>query len=234
MPDLLSVLMPFYNESRTLDGIARRVLATDPGVPLELVMVDDCSTDDSLAIAQRLAEADDRVRVIRHDRNRGKGAAVRTAIAEARGTILVIQDADFEYDPADYRHLIGPILLDEADAVYGSRFARGVPDGALTSSVVANKVLTRLSNVVNGLHLTDMETCYKAVRADLMKGLHLTSDRFGIEPEITARLAQAKARIVEIPISYQPRSYDEGKKIGWRDGLAAMRDIVRFRFAGRS
>jgi hypothetical protein len=118
--------------------------------------------------------------------------------------------------------------------VYGSRFARGVPDGSMTSSVIANKVLTCLCNVLNGTHLTDMETCYKAVRAELMKGLHLTSDRFGIEPEITARLAQSKARIAEVPISYYPRSYGEGKKIGWRDGIAAVRDIVRFRFVERS
>ena len=230
MPDLLSILMPFYNERETLGEIVSRVLASEPGVPMELVMVDDCSTDGSGEIADKLAESDGRIRLVKHKANRGKGAAVRTAIAAAAGTIAVIQDADFEYDPNDYAALIAPLLAGEADVVYGSRFLEGTPDNALGSSVVANKVLTKLSNVVNGLRITDMETCYKAVRTDLLKGLHLTSDRFGIEPEITARLAQAKVRIVEVPISYNPRSYAEGKKISWRDGAAAVWHILKFRF----
>lgn len=222
--------MPFYSERGTLEEIVRRVLASEPGVPVELVMVDDCSADGSGEIAERLAESDERIRLVRHDVNRGKGAAVRTAIAAAAGTIAVIQDADFEYDPADYGALIAPILAGQADAVYGSRFLEGSPEGALGSSVLANKFLTKLSNLVNGLRLTDMETCYKAVRTGLLKSLHLTSDRFGIEPEITARLAQANARIVEVPISYNPRSYAEGKKISWRDGAAAVWHILKFRF----
>ncbi|MFH1730853.1 MAG: glycosyltransferase family 2 protein [Planctomycetota bacterium] len=230
MPDLLSVLMPFYNERGTLEEIVRRVLASEPGVPVELVMVDDCSADGSGEIAEKLAESDERIRLVRHDANRGKGAAVRSAIAAAAGTIAVIQDADFEYDPGDYAALIAPILAGEADAVYGSRFLGGSPEGALGSSVLANNLLTKLSNLVNGLGLSDMETCYKAVRTGLLKSLHLTSDRFGIEPEITARLAQAKARIVEVPISYNPRSYAEGKKIRWRDGAAAIWHILKFRF----
>jgi len=230
MVELLSVLMPFYNERGTLEEIVRRVLASEPGVPVELVMVDDCSADGSGEIAGRLAASDERIRLVRHDANRGKGAAVRTAIAAAAGTIAVIQDADFEYDPGDYGALIAPILAGEADAVYGSRFLEGPPGGALGSSVLANKFLTKLSNIVNGLSLTDMETCYKAVGTGLLKSLHLTSDRFGIEPEITARLAQAKARIVEVPISYNPRSYAEGKKISWRDGAAAVWHILKFRF----
>ena len=223
--------MPFYNERETLEEIVRRVLASEPGVPVELVMVDDCSTDGSGEIAEKLAASDERIRLIKHEVNRGKGAAVRTAIAAAAGTIAVIQDADFEYDPNDYAALIAPLLAGKADVVYGSRFLKGTPDNALGSSVAANKILTKLSNLVNGLRLTDMETCYKAVRTDLLKGLHLTSDRFGIEPEITARLAQAKARIVEVPISYLPRSYAEGKKISWRDGAAAVWHIVKFRFS---
>jgi len=223
--------MPFYNERATLEEIVRRVLASEPGVPVELVMVDDCSTDGSGEIAGQLAASDDRIRLVKHEVNRGKGAAVRTAIAAAAGTIAVIQDADFEYDPNDYAALIAPLLADEADAVYGSRFLGSAPENALGSSVLANKVLTKLSNLVNGLRLTDMETCYKAVRTGLLKSLHLTSDRFGIEPEITARLAQAKARIVEVPIAYHPRSYAEGKKISWRDGAAAVWHILKFRFS---
>jgi glycosyltransferase involved in cell wall biosynthesis len=230
--ELLSILMPFYNERKTLQEIVRRVLASEPGVPVELVMVDDCSTDGSGEIAGRLAESDDRIRLVKHEVNRGKGAAVRTAIAAVAGTIAVIQDADFEYDPNDYAALIAPLLADEADAVYGSRFLGGAPENALGSSVFANKILTKLSNLVNGLRLTDMETCYKAVRTGLLKSLHLTSDRFGIEPEITARLAQAGARIAEVPVAYHPRSYAEGKKISWRDGAAAVWHILKFRFSG--
>ena len=223
--------MPFYNERETLEEIVRRVLASEPGVRVELVMVDDCSTDGSDEIAEKLAESDERIRLVKHQVNRGKGAAVRTAIAAATGTIAVIQDADFEYDPNDYAALIAPLLAGEADVVYGSRFLEGTPEKALGSSVVANKILTKLSNLVNGLRITDMETCYKAVRTDLLKGLHLSSDRFGIEPEITARFAQAKVRIVEVPISYNPRSYAEGKKISWRDGAAAVWHIIKFRFS---
>jgi len=230
MADLLSVLMPFYNERGTLEEIVRRVLASEPGVPIELVMVDDCSTDGSGEIARRLAEADGRIRLVRHEENRGKGAGVRIAIRAATGTIAVVQDADLEYDPADYRKLIAPILAGEADAVYGSRFLGGTPPEALGRSVFANKALTWLSNLVNGLRLTDMETCYKAVRLDLLKSLPLTSNRFGIEPEVTARLARARARIVEVPITYRPRSYGEGKKITWRDGAAAFWHILKFRF----
>ncbi len=224
--------MPFYNERETLAEIVRRVLASEPGIPIELVMVDDCSTDGSDAIANVLAQSDERVRLVKHDENRGKGAGVRTAIAAATGTIAIVQDADFEYDPNEYAKLIAPILAGDADAVYGSRFLEGVPGEAMGSSLLANKVLTKLSNLVNRLRLTDMETCYKAVRSDLLKSLHLTSDRFGIEPEITARLARAKARIVEVPISYHPRSYAEGKKITWRDGAAAIWHILKFRFSG--
>ena len=222
--------MPFYNERGTLDTIVRRVLAAEPGVPVELVMVDDASTDESAALAERLAAEDDRIRLVRHEINRGKGAGVRTAIAAATGTIGIVQDADLEYDPAEYAKLIEPILAGRADAVYGSRFLAGRPATAPAKVVLANKLLTALSNLVNGLRLTDMETCYKAVRMDLLKSLPLTSDRFGIEPELTARLARARARFAEVPISYNPRGYAEGKKIGWRDGAAALWHIVRFRF----
>ena len=226
----LSVLMPFYNERNTLEEIVGRALGSDPGVPIELVMVDDCSTDGSGEIAEGLAASESRIRLVKHGQNRGKGAGVHTAIAAASGTVAVVQDADLEYDPSEYGKLIAPILAGEADAVYGSRFLGVRPEKALGTSLFANKLLTKLSNVVNGLKLTDMETCFKAIRMDLLKKLHLTSDRFGIEPEITARLAQAKARIVEVPISYNPRSYEEGKKISWRDGAAAVWHILKFRF----
>jgi len=229
--DVLSVLMPCYNEEDTLEDMVRQVFASEPGVPIELVIVDDCSADASVEIAQGLAANDERIQFVQHPRNRGKGAAVRTAIGVATGTIAIVQDADAEYDPQDYRKVIAPILAGEADAVYGSRFlASGSPRGALRRSVFANRVLTWFANRVNGLRLTDMETCYKAVRTDLLKNFRLTSERFGIEPEITARLARARARILEVPIAYHPRSHTEGKKIGWRDGAAALWHILKFRF----
>lgn len=225
----LSVLMPFYNERETLTELVRRVLTAEPGVPVELVMVDDCSTDGSGEIAAELGASDSRVRLLRHERNRGKGAAVRTAVAAASGTISIIQDADFEYDPREYRRLVSPILAGEADAVYGSRFAAGAPAGMSRLAFFANRFLTRQFNLLYGTHLTDMETCYKAVRTDLLRSLRLTTNRFGIEPEITAGLVRAKARILEVPISYHPRSYVEGKKVSWRDGAAAVWHILRLR-----
>ncbi len=206
----LSVLIPFHNERGTLAEVVRRVLAAEPGLPVELVMVDDCSTDGSGEVAATLAASDSRIRLLRHERNRGKGAAVRTAIAAATGTICIIQDADLEYDPGQYRRLVSPILAGEADAVYGARFAEGVPAGISRSALFANRFLTRLFNLLFGTRLTDMETCYKAVRTDLLRSLRLAADRFGIEPEITAGLVRAKARIVEAPISYRPRTYAEG------------------------
>jgi glycosyltransferase involved in cell wall biosynthesis len=166
--------------------------------------------------------------VIRHPTNRGKGSAIRSGIAAATGDIVVVQDADLEYDPAELPRLIQPILEDKADAVFGSRFLGGEHRVLYFWHSVGNKLLTLLSNMLTDLNLTDMETCYKAVRSPLMKSLVLTSDRFGFEPEITARLAQAKARIWEIPISYSGRTYEEGKKIGWRDGVAAFWHIIRF------
>lgn len=227
--EFLSVLMPFYNERETLAELVRRVLAAEPGLPIELVMVDDCSTDGSGELAAKLAASDSRIRLLRHKQNRGKGAAVRTAIDSATGTVCIIQDADLEYEPSEYRRLVSPILAGEADAVYGSRFAKGAPPGISRSSLLANRFLTRQFNLLYGTHLTDMETCYKAVRTDLLRSLRLAADRFGIEPEITAGLVRAKARILEVPISYRPRSYAEGKKVSWRDGAAAVWHILRLR-----
>jgi glycosyltransferase involved in cell wall biosynthesis len=227
----LSVLMPVYNESRTLRTIVERVLEAPIDLDIEIVAVDDCSRDDSLEILHELAAGDPRIHVIAQPVNRGKGAAIRTAIDHMTGDIAIVQDADLEYDPNDYPKVLAPILDGKADVVYGSRFAASEQRRVLLFwHSLGNKVLTGLSNMANDLNLTDMETCYKAVRADVLRELRLTSERFGIEPEITARLARWGARIYEVPISYHGRSYSEGKTIGWKDGVQALWLIVKFRF----
>lgn len=227
----LSVLMPVFNEARTLRTIVGRVLAAPVDLEIELICVDDCSKDSSLGILNELAAADSRVKVIAQPENMGKGRAIRTAIENMTGDIGIVQDGDLEYDPAEYPKMIGPILEGKADAVYGSRFAASAERRVLFFwHAMGNKVLTALSNMANDINLTDMETCYKAVRADVLRDLRLTSDRFGIEPEITARLARYGARIYEVPISYHGRTYAEGKSIGWRDGVQALWLIFKFRF----
>jgi glycosyltransferase involved in cell wall biosynthesis len=227
----LSVLMPVYNESRTLRTIVAKVLDSPVDAEIELVCVDDCSSDDSLAILNELAENDSRIRVVAQPVNMGKGKAIRTAIDTMTGDFAIIQDADLEYDPNEYPIVLGPLLEGRADAVYGSRFAASEQRRVLFFwHSLGNKLLTLMSNMANDINLTDMETCYKAVRADLLKRLRLTSDRFGLEPEITARLAKAGARIYEVPISYHGRTYAEGKNIGWRDGVEALWLIFKFRF----
>ena len=227
----LSVLMPVYNEARTLRTICRRVLESPVDADLEIVAVDDGSSDRSWEILQELAAADERIVPIRLPQNRGKGAAIRTAIDRMTGDIGLVQDSDLEYDPIEYPRLIKPITEGRADAVFGSRFASSPERRVLLYwHSLGNKVLTWLTNVLNDLNLTDMETCYKAVRADVLKNLRLQSDRFGIEPEITTRLAQWGARIYEIPISYHGRTYLEGKNIGWRDGVQAIWLLIKFRF----
>jgi glycosyltransferase involved in cell wall biosynthesis len=228
---VLSVLMPVYNEQRTLRAIVQRVLAAPVELDIELICVDDCSTDRSWQVLQELADGDSRIRVFRHEVNRGKGAAIRTAIAQITGDIAVVQDSDLEYDPADFPKLLRPILDGRADAVFGSRFAASPERRVLLYwHSLGNKLLTWLTNILNDLNLTDMETCYKAVVADVLKDLRLESDRFGIEPEITTRLAQWGARIYEVPISYSGRGYAEGKNIGWRDGVQALWLLFKFRF----
>ena len=223
---LLSVIVPAYNEAATVETALKRIREVQ--LRLEIIVVNDASTDGTREILAQLEEQRLVDRVLHHEKNRGKGAAIRTGIAAATGDVVVVQDADLEYDPQDLPALLLPLRSRQADAVYGSRFQGGPHRVLYFWHYVGNRVLTLLSNMFTNLNLTDLETCYKLVRSDLMKKLPLASNRFGFEVEITARLAQARARIWEIPISYSGRTYAEGKKITWRDGVAALFHILRY------
>jgi len=224
---VVSVVIPCYNEIATVETLLRAV--RDVRLDLEVIVVDDGSTDGTRELLSDLDEEGVIDTLVFHEQNRGKGAALRTGFDLATGDVVVVQDADLEYDPEEIPMLLQPILEGKADAVYGSRFLGGLPHRVLFFwHSVGNRVLTLLSNMFTDLNLTDMETCYKMVRRELLQSLPLTSERFGIEPEITARLAQSGARIYELPISYAGRSYAEGKKIGWKDGVEALWCIVKF------
>jgi glycosyltransferase involved in cell wall biosynthesis len=221
--------MPVYNEAATVAGVVEVVLR-QPCVQ-ELIITDDCSKDGSWDVLQKIAASEPRVKVFHHEVNQGKGAALRTGISKAGAPIVLIQDADLEYDPNEYEHLIAPILSEKADVVFGSRFAGGGAHRVLYFwHSVGNTLLTLLSNMATNINLTDMETCYKVFRREIVQKITIEESRFGFEPEITAKVAKMGVRIFEVPISYYGRTYDEGKKIGWRDGFSALRCILKYNF----
>ncbi|MBP1625476.1 MAG: glycosyl transferase family 2 [Acidobacteria bacterium] len=223
----LSVVIPVYNEKSTILEVLERVRSVD--LPKEMIVVDDCSTDGTREVLLSIPPSDD-LKVVLQPENSGKGAALRAGFAAVSGDIVVIQDADLEYDPAEYVNLLQPILANKADVVFGSRFLGGPHRVLLFWHSVGNRILTTLSNMLTDLNLTDMETCYKVFRAEVLKRITLRENRFGFEPEFTAKISKARCRIYEVPISYSGRDYSEGKKIGWKDGVAAIYFIFKYRF----
>jgi glycosyltransferase involved in cell wall biosynthesis len=226
----LSVVIPVYNERTTIEELLKRVQAVP--IDKEIVVVDDGSTDGTRELLRGLQTPDAGVRVFLQPANRGKGAALRRGFAEARGAVVLVQDADLEYDPADYSRLLDPIERGLADVVYGSRFLGGPHRVLLYWHSVANSLLTTLSNMLTNLNLTDVWTCYKVFRAEVLQGLTLREDRFGFEAEVTAKVARARWRIYEVPISYHGRTYAEGKKITWKDGVRGVWCTLRYGLGG--
>ncbi len=223
----LTVVIPVYNEAQTIRSLIERVLAVP--VDKEVILVDDCSTDGTRKVLTDLQAQLPQIRVLFHEVNRGKGAALRTGFAAATGDMVIVQDADMEYDPAEYPRLIAPILDGRADVVFGSRFAGGDCHRVLYYwHSLGNRFLTMLSNMFTNLNLTDMEVCYKVFRREILQSITLEEDRFGFEPEITAKVARKHCRIYEVGISYAGRTYEEGKKIGWRDGVRAIWCILKY------
>jgi glycosyltransferase involved in cell wall biosynthesis len=227
---MISVVIPVYNEATTVKELIARVQSVP--IDKEIIIVDDGSSDGTRDVLRGM-QGQERLTILFHEKNQGKGAALRTAFQQVKGDIVIIQDADLEYDPQEYGKLIRPILDGKADAVYGSRFLGGPHRVLLFWHYVGNKILTLFSNMLTNLNLTDMETCYKVFKASLLKQFTIESNRFGVEPEITTKLAKLKCRIYEVDISYSGRDYTEGKKINWKDGIAAFYWIIKFTFRSR-
>ena len=226
-PDKISILIPVYNEKNSLPKILKLVEEVDFGLEKEIILIDDCSTDGTKELYKTMP-----YKVLYHQRNTGKGGALRTGIMAATGDIIVIQDADLEYNPEDYKPLVHLIVTDSADVVYGSRLTGAKPSRSfMFTHWLGNKVLTLTTNILYGATLTDMETCYKAFRTSFLEGIEIKSNRFDFEPEITAKVLKRKPRLYELPISYYGRDYSEGKKITWKDGFHAIWALLKFRFS---